>query len=417
MEKMNLVTDGQMRIAMLSAHSCPVGRLGAKDTGGMSVYVLELARELGKSGHLVDVYTRGHDPEDKQIYELGRNARLIHLKAGEDGEIHKLAVYDHLPEFTRELEDFRQRNRLRYDLVYSHYWLSGWVGRQLCQWWDVPHLIMFHTLGAVKNAIGIGEVEPDLRIQTERELARDCQRIIAATEQEKKDLIGHYGASPEAVSVIPCGVNLELFRLVDKGKVRRQLGFDGDGKNILYVGRIEPLKGLDKLLRAMTYLKNKPGVRLLIIGGDENSRHEITRLKQLSRELQVQDSVFFLGLIKQPELPLYYGAADVCVVPSYYESFGLVTLESLACGTPVVTTKVGHAESIIRREGEGYVVADNTPSLLAEKIAMVLSRPNGGAESVNARRASVAGFSWAKVAVRLAGECETLRASYLNQGR
>ncbi|MAG14513.1 MAG: glycosyl transferase family 1 [Dehalococcoidales bacterium] len=410
---MNPITGGQMRIAMLSVHSCPVGRLGTKDTGGMSVYVLELARELGKSGHLVDIYTRVHDSEDRQIYELGRNVRLMHLKAGKGGEIHKLAVYAHLPEFTRELENFRQRTQFRYDLVYSHYWLSGLVGRQLCQWWDVPHLIMFHTLGVVKNTIGIGEIEPELRIETERELVKDCQRIIAATEKEKSDLIGHYGASPEAVHVIPCGVNLELFRPVDRKEVRRQLGFDGDGKNILYVGRIEPLKGLDKLLKAMTYLKNKPGIRLLVIGGDENNQCEINRLKQLSRELQIQGLVFFLGLIKQSELPFYYGAADVCVVPSYYESFGLVAMEALACGTPVVTTKVGYAENIIRQGRDGYVVMDNTPSTLSEKIARLLSRSNGDAKSVNARRATVTRFSWSKIAVRLARECETLRASHL----
>ena len=179
------------------------------------------------------------------------------------------------------------------------------------------------------------------------------------------------------------------------------------------IKEIEPLKGLDKLLKAMTYLKNKPGIRLLVIGGDENNQCEINRLKQLSRELQIQGLVFFLGLIKQSELPFYYGAADVCVVPSYYESFGLVAMEALACGTPVVTTKVGYAENIIRQGRDGYVVMDNTPSTLAEKIARLLSRSNGDAKSVNARRATVTGFSWSKIAVRLARECETLRASHL----
>jgi D-inositol-3-phosphate glycosyltransferase len=150
----------------------------------MSVYVLELARELGRRGHLVDVYTRVHDPKDKLLYDLGQNARLIHLRAGEDGEIHKLDVYSHLPDFAHHLEDFRRRNHLRYDLIYSHYWLSAWAGRHLQAWWNVPHLTMFHTLGAVKNAIGVGEAEPQLRLETERRLVKDCQRIIAATERE-----------------------------------------------------------------------------------------------------------------------------------------------------------------------------------------------------------------------------------------
>ena len=402
--------DGQLRIAMLSAHSCPVGKLGTKDTGGMSVYVLELARELGKCGHLVDVYTRVHDPKDKLIYELGHNARLIHLKAGEDGEIHKLAVYPHLPDFARQLENFRKRNHLQYDLVYSHYWLSAWVGRRLQVWWGVPHMVMFHTLGAVKNALGVGEKEPELRIKTERCLVKNCQRIVAATEREKEDLIWHYNASPGTISVIPCGVNLELFQPVDRELAKQQVGLNGD-KSILFVGRIEPLKGIDKLLMAMTYLKNKKRLRLLLIGGGQNSRREMERLQRLSRELQIQDSVTFLGVIRQEELPRFYSAVDVCVVPSYYESFGLVALESLACGTPVVATKVGSAESIIRQGETGYVVADNSPHRLADKIALLLSRPDNSAESVNLLRTSVAGFSWSVIAEAVVKECRTLLAN------
>jgi len=410
-----LITDGQLRIAMLSAHSCPVGKLGAKDTGGMSVYVLELARELGKCGHLVDIYTRVHDPKDKQIYELGPNARLIHLKAGKDEEIHKLAVYPHLPNFAGKLENFRRRNRLRYDLVYSHYWLSAWAGRFLQGWWDVPHVIMFHTLGAVKNAIGIGEGEPELRLKTEKYLVKNCQRIIAATEREKRDIILHYGASPETIGVIPCGVNLELFQPVDKERAKQQLGFNDNGRNILFVGRIEPLKGIDKLLMAMACLKNKKGLRLLVIGGDGHSQYEIERLQRLSRELRIQDSVIFLGLIRQEELSLFYSAADVCVVPSYYESFGLVVLESLACGTPVVATDVGSARSVIRQGETGYVVVDNTPRRLAQKIAFLLSKPKVSAESINSMRASVAVFSWSSIAEAMVREYRSVLTNYFAQ--
>jgi len=409
-----LIRDGQLRIAMLSAHSCPVGKLGAKDTGGMSVYVLELARELGKCGHLVDIYTRAHDPKDKQIIELGHNVRLIHLKAGRNGEMHKLAVYPHLPDFAGKLENFRKRNRLKYDLVYSHYWLSAWVGRFLQGWWDVPHIIMFHTLGAIKNAVGIGEAEPELRIEAERYLAKNCHRIIAATGKEKEGLISHYGALPETISVIPCGVNLELFQPVDKEAARQQLGLNGN-KNILFVGRLEPLKGIDRLLMAMTYLENRKGTRLLVIGGDGNSQHEIERLQRLSRELHIQDSVIFLGLIKQEKLPLYYSAADVCVVPSYYESFGLVALESLACGTPVVATDVGSARSVIRQAETGYVVPDSSSHRLAQKISLLLSKPEAGAESIGLMRASVAGFSWASIAEMMVKEYRKVLADYFTQ--
>lgn len=243
---MKTLTVEKLRIAMLSVHSCPAGKLGAKDTGGMSVYVRELACELGKLGHVVDIYTRAHDSEHQQIMKLGENVRLIHLKAGEDEKIHKLAVYLHLPDFACNLENFRRRNHLRYDLVFSHYWLSAWVGKLLEGWWNVPHLTAFHTLGAVKNAIGIGEDEPELRVETERYLAKSSHRIIAATEKEKEDLIRYYGALPETIRVIPCGVNLSMFRPVDKEMAKQQLGFNG-GKTILFVGRIEPLKGIGRL--------------------------------------------------------------------------------------------------------------------------------------------------------------------------
>ncbi len=407
-----MIADEKLRIAMICAHSCPVGKLGAKDTGGMSVYVREIARELGKAGHSVDVYTRVHDPRDSQIIELGRNARLIHLKAGENGEMHKLDVYPHLPEFTRELESFRKQNRLRYDLIYSHYWLSVWVGRRLQKKWDVPQVAMFHTLGAVKNAIGIGEGEPQLRVETERRLVNNCHRIIVATEKEKKDIVLYYDASPQTISVIPCGVNRELFRPADREQAKQQLGINGERKNILFVGRIEPLKGIDKLLMAVARLKDKRGIRLLIIGGDENSQHEMARLKRLSGELRMQESVSFLGLVKQDRLPLFYNAADACVIPSYYESFGLVALESLACGTPVVTTRVGGAESVVRQVEVGYVVEDNTPRRLAEKIELLLSRPGNNAGSVKLMRTVTAEFSWSVIAAALVREYRSVLADY-----
>ena len=401
----------QMKIAMLSVHSCPVGNLGAKDTGGMSVYVRELARELGKQGHLVDIYTRVHDPEDSQVYDLGQNTRLIHLTAGGDEEISKLAVYPYLPEFTRNLENYKKHNGLHYDLIFSHYWLSGRVGKYLQQLWNVPHIMMFHTLGAVKNTIGIGEGEPELRIETERDLTRTCHHIIASTDIEKESLVLHYGALAGRIGVVPCGVNLEQFKPVDKETARQELGF-GDEKIILCVGRIEPLKGIDQLLKAMPYLQNIQGLRLVIIGGDEHSRHEVEQLRQLSSALHIQDSVTFLGLIKHEQLPYFYSAADACVIPSYYESFGLVALESLACGTPVVATDVGDLKNIVRHGETGYVITDSTPHHLAEKIALLLSRPSTDTESALSIRASVSTFSWSNIAEAITRECRLALANY-----
>jgi D-inositol-3-phosphate glycosyltransferase len=393
----------QLKIAMLSVHSCPLGKLGGENTGGMSVYIRELCRELGRQGHLVDVYTRAHNPVHDQIIELGKNARLIHLKAGQEEEIDKLAIYPHLAEFACEVENFRKHNGLHYDLIHSHYWLSGWVGRWIQRLWNIPHITMLHTLGAVKNAIGIGVSEPDLRINSEKVLIKDCHRIIAPTEREKEYLIHYCDASPEVISVIPCGVNLDLFRSIEKEIARGHLGFDGKGI-ILFVGRIVPLKGIDKLLTAMTYLEKRKRLQLVVIGGDEHCQDEAERLKSLSQSLQIHDSVTFLGLINQEKLPYFYSAADLCVVPSYYESFGLVALESLACGTPVVATKVGDIESIIRQGETGYVVTDNAPHRLADKIALLLSMSKAGAEAISSIRASVAKFSWSNVAEAIVKE-------------
>jgi D-inositol-3-phosphate glycosyltransferase len=380
---------------MLSIHSCPLGKVGGENTGGMSVYIREFARELGRRGHWVDIYTRIHEPIHDQVIKLGQNTRLIHLKAGEE-EIQKLAIYDHLGDFAQDLENFRKQNGLRYDLIHSHYWLSGLTGKRLQQWWNIPHVMGFHTLGAVKNAVGVGKNEPELRINAEKELVKDCQRVIASTAKGKEDLIIHYNATPETISVIPCGVNLDLFRPIGKEMARCHLGLDGESV-ILFVGRIVPLKGIDNLLKAMTYLEKKRGIKLVVIGGDEHSQAELQRLKSLSWSLKIHESVIFLGLVQQERLPFYYSAADLCVVPSYYESFGLVLLESLACGTPVVATKVGGAESVIRHGETGYVVIDNDPSRLADKIALLLSTSNGNAKSVGSIRGSVAQYSWSNI--------------------
>ncbi len=401
----------QLRIAILSVHSCPVGNLGARDTGGMSVYIRELARELGEQGHYVDIYTRAHDPVDSQIVNLGQHARLIHLRAGQEEEIHKLAVYSYLPDFACNLENFRKNNGLQYDLVFSHYWLSGWVGKYLQQWWHVPHIIMFHTLGAVKNAIGIGEDEPELRIVMETDAAKNCHHIIATTERDKQELIRRYGASPGKISVIPCGVNLGLFQPVGKEMAKRQMGL-ADDKIILFVGRIEPLKGIEQLLKTMPYLKNIQGLRLVIIGGDEYSQPEIEKLQRLSRELHIQDLITFRGLIKHEQLPYFYSAADACVIPSYYESFGLVALEALACGTPVVATDVGNLKNIIRQGETGYVVTDNNPQDLADKIALLLAKPTD-TKSALSIRASVERFSWPNIAEAIVRELSQVMANQL----
>jgi D-inositol-3-phosphate glycosyltransferase len=400
-----------LRIAMLSVHSCPVGNLGARDTGGMSVYIHELSRELGKQGHSVDIYTRIHDPADPQVINLGERSRLIHLQAGRDNDMHKLALYYYLPEFTCNLENFRKDNGLEYDIVFSHYWLSAWVGTYLKQWWQVPHVVMFHTLGLIKNSVGIDEDEPELRIVSERESVISSQRIIAATQAEKEAIVKYYGASPDNTGVVPCGVNIEHFRPLDKAEAKQHLGLFNE-KILLFVGRIDPMKGVEQLVKSVACLNGFDNLKLVVIGGDEDSQGEINRLKNLAHEMGIADKIDFRGMIKHAELPLYYNAADVCIVPSYYESFGLVALESLACGTPVVATDVGDLRNIIRNGETGYITTSNNPQELAVKIADVLSGPVFSDKPLSRIRDSVTGYSWGNIAEKVTGE---LRATLSRQ--
>ncbi|MBT9163933.1 MAG: D-inositol 3-phosphate glycosyltransferase [Chloroflexi bacterium] len=355
----------------------------------------------------MDVYTRVHDPNDDQVVDLGCKARLVHLKAGEEENMHKLLLYSHLAEFACNLEDFRKRNGIRYDLVHSHYWLSGWVGERVQQWWNTPHIIMFHTLGAVKNAVGIGEGEAKLRLETEKVLANKCHRIIAATTKERDDLVHYYGASPDTISVIPCGVNLELFQPMDRPLARQRLNLNEE-KVILFVGRMDPLKGIENLLVAASNLSRTHHLKLIVAGGGDKTQSEVERLKGLSRQLQIDDQVAFLGSMSQEDLPQLYNAADVCVVPSHYESFGLVALESLACGTPVVATRVGGIESLIRQGETGYVVAGNAPQTLADTIARLFSSQNNGIRPAGYIRGSVARFSWANIAEAILNEYQDM---------
>ena len=398
--------DNKLKIAIISAHSCPVGDLGTKDTGGMSVYIRELARELGKKGHSVDIYTRVHDPADPRMEDLAEGARLIHLKAGKEAKIQKMDVYFALPEFTFNLEKFWKDSNLEYDLIFCHYWMSALVGKYLWETHRIPYITMYHTLGAVKNAIGIGEGEPELRINSERETVQDCQRIIVATEKEKDDLIHYYSANPDKVGVVPCGVNMELFRPIDKAEARQHLGL-GNEIVLLFVGRIDPLKGIDNLMKTLPLLKNQSNYKLVVVGGDDNCRPELEGLKQLASSLNISESVDFRGLIKQEQLPYYYSAADICVVPSYYESFGLVPLEALSCGTPVVSTDVGDLKNIIKQGETGCIVADNSPEKLSDAIISILNKTTLDTDDNMIIRASVSKWAWANIAEKVIAEMQT----------
>ncbi len=398
--------DKSLTIAMLSIHSCPLGQLGGRDTGGMNVYVRELASELGRRGHTVDIYTKKHSGHHEQIMDIGERVRLIHLDTEAQEDIPKVAIYASLQNMLCGIESFRKSDMRQYDVIHSHYWLSGIMGAQLQMWWHVPHMVMFHTLGIPKNSRGANNDEPELRIETEKEVIRHSDRIIAATDQEQESLISAYGASQSHVTVIPCGVNMKLFKPVDMKEARQNLNLYH--KNIvLFVGRFEHLKGLRQLIKAMSLVTGSTDTALIVVGGDEHSKEELLQLQRLAQELNIAERVCFIGSIEQDKLPAYYSAADVCVVPSYYESFGMVALESLACGTPVVAADVGGMRQIIRDETMGYIVPTNDPALLADRISLILTHKKQSSDIIT-RQAAVAGFSWSIIALKILHEYEAI---------
>jgi len=398
------VDKKQLRIAMLSIHSNPIGELGTNDTGGMSVYIRELARELGKRGHRIDIYTRLRNGRHQPVIDLFEKVRLIHLGIPDNGNLSRLALYPYLPDFFKSMEDFRSQEGIAYDIIHSHYWLSGQLGNWAQELWNRPHLVMLHTLGEVKNRTGVGRPEPELRIAAEKELVKTCHRILAPTEREQDNLVHYYGVSEQKIGIVPCGVNLNLFKPELKQAARKRLGLDPDDIILLNVGRFEPLKGIDRLLEALVHLRDHRRLRLVIVGGDGDKAPESQFLRQKAINLGIGDKVLFAGRIEQKYLPPYYNSADVLVISSHYESFGLVGLEALACGRPVVSTPVGAMERLIQKSQAGQVVRDTLSQSLAKGIQSIITHSTPPADEI---RKSVLEYSWSNVASATLKEYET----------
>lgn len=393
-----------LRIAMLSIHSDPIGELGTRDTGGMSVYIRELARELGRRGHDIDIYTRSQENGDHATTHLYENVRLIHLGVPNGHSLSKLAIYPYLPKYFRAIERFCTAEDLTYDIVHSHYWLSGQLGRMVQKLWNCPHLTTFHTLGKVKDQTGAGEREPGFRIAAEKEIVQNSRRILAPTARERDNLIRLYGAPSQKIGIVPCGVNLDLFYPHEKTAARTELGFDPSGTILLYIGRFDPLKGLGSLLEAIPHLKKGHRIRLVVIGGDGDHSTEVQAMVEKTKQLKIANQVIFAGQTDQHHLRPYYAAADMLVMPSSYESFGMVALEALACGRPVVAPPVGAADSLIRKSRAGFIVADSSPQSLAAGIHSVLA--NADLPPAEVIRESILEYSWPNVASAVIAEYE-----------
>jgi D-inositol-3-phosphate glycosyltransferase len=374
-----------MRVAMISYHTCPLATLGGKDTGGMNVYVRDLTMELGRRGIGVDVFTRSQDEHVPHVlHDLGFGNRIVHVRAGPESPMPKDQLAEHLPAFIAFIEDFAATKGIRYDLVHSHYWLSGLAGLELRSRWGTPVIHMFHTLAAMKTQVARSEdeVASQLRLDSEGRLLRHADRIVAATQAELAQFQWLYHADTQRVAVIPPGVDTAHFYPIPSDEAREYAGVPADKRMVLFVGRVEPLKGIDGLLKAIAVLKSQDpsltaSLCLAVIGGSpadgEDAATEMGRLREIRRDLQIEDTVTFLGQKAQDTLPYYYSAAEVVVVPSHYESFGLVALEAMACGTPVVASETGGLVFLVRDGETGFHVPTGDPEALAERLRQLLT--------------------------------------------
>lgn len=377
------------RVAMISLHTCPLAAPGGKQTGGMNVYVRELMRQLGRRGVLVDAFTRSESADVPHIpdTDLGPNVRVVHVVAGAESPSSKAGIWAAREAFVDGVLAHMDAEGLRYDLYHAHYWMSGWIAERLAAVHPAPIVQMFHTLGALKDLAVADGGASDLpeRRPVEAALMARVDAVVAATTVDRDHMVAFYGADPVRIHVIPPGVDLERFHPLPRDDAFRALGEDPCQRMILFVGRMDPVKGLDTLLRAIARILDRdPAVLedacLVIAGGDKVEDQprmdaEMARIDALRRDLGLGELVRFVGSLPQDELPFWYNAAEVVVVPSRYESFGLVALEAMACGTPVIASDVGGLSTLVRDGRTGFLVPDNDPRALADKLAPLLALP------------------------------------------
>ena len=387
------------RVAMLSVHTSPLDQPGSGDGGGMNVYVASLASALTRAGVECDVLTRAEGVHSPGVVEIEPGVRVVHLAAGGQEAMPKYALPEVLGEFTDAANNYIGGRS--FDALHAHYWLSGAVGHQLKHDLGLPLVTTFHTLAATKAAAGIHD-DPITRVGTEREIVACADRIIASAPDEAEELLTTYGARTEKVEVIPPGVDHELFSPGDRHRNRQRLGLDVGLPILLFVGRIQPLKGVDRALRALAELPD-PRALLVVVGGPSGAdgEDEVARLKALAQQLGIVDRVRWVSPQPHGALASWYRAADVCLVPSRTESFGLVALEAAACGLPVVATDVGGLQSLVDDGETGFLVDAHGGEEFAVPIAQLMADPALAAE-IGARAAARSGrYAWSMTAARL----------------
>ncbi len=390
------------RVAVLSVHTSPLAQPGTGDAGGMNVYVFQTALELARRGVDVEIFTRATSSTDQPVVRVAPGVLVRNVVAGPFEGLDKNDLPTQLCAFTAGvLRAEATHEPGYYDVVHSHYWLSGQVGWLAADRWAVPLVHTAHTLAAVKNAsLAEGDSpEPPLRAVGEQQVVDEADRLIANTEHEAQQLVSLHHADPDLVDIVHPGVDLQNFTPGDRLAARTALGLDTHAAIVAFVGRIQPLKAPDVLLRAAALL---PDIQVLIAGGPSGSGLSAPDgLVHLAAQLGITDRVTFLPPQSRDDLVRVYRAADVVAVPSYSESFGLVAVEAQACGTPVVAAAVGGLPVAVRDGISGALVDGHDTDDWAKAIGDVLLR-----DPATMRRAAVehaATFSWAHTVDALLG--------------
>ncbi|MBF2066281.1 MAG: glycosyltransferase family 1 protein [Calothrix sp. C42_A2020_038] len=397
----------ERRIALISVHGDPAIEIGKEEAGGQNVYVRNVGEALAQLGWQVDMYTRRVSPAQEEIVQHLPNCRTIRFSAGRLEFIPRDKLFGVLPEFIEKFLKFQQENSLSYDLVHTNYWLSSWVGMELKKAINCKQVHTYHSLGAVKYAtIDNIPAIATKRLEVERQVLETAERIVATSPQEKahmRQLVSTKGN----IDIIPCGTDIRRFGSVDRETARDALGIDADAKLVLYVGRFDPRKGIETLVRALSRSKFYGDERLkLIIGGGSvpgrSDGIERDRIENIVNELGLRECTTFAGRLSQDILPTYYAAADVCVVPSHYEPFGLVAIEAMASGTPVVASDVGGLQFTVVPGETGLLAPPQDVPAFTTAIDRILINPEWRAKLGEAAKIRVQKkFSWDGVANQL----------------
>jgi D-inositol-3-phosphate glycosyltransferase len=386
------------RVAVFSVHTSPLAQPGRGDGGGMNVYVRALAAALGRAGVECDVFTRAEDAHAESVVEVEPGFRVVHLDVGPRAPVSKHDLYELVDVFVE-----RARREIHagagYDVLHANYWLSGTVAHRLKHQLDLPLVATFHTLARVKAEAGLDD-DPEHRTLVEHEVLACADLVLASTEEERDQLETLYAADVDRVEIVPPGVDHKVFTPDDRARARTALALDGK-RTLLFAGRIQPLKSADLAVRALAFLPTD--TTLLVVGGPSgpDGDAEVARLHELVDELGLRAQVRFVAPQPHRVLADFYRAADVCVVPSRAESFGLVALEAAACGTPVVASAVGGLRSLVDDGETGFLVEGRDPVDFAAPVAMLLEEPDlastmGATAAARSRR-----YSWSITAARL----------------